>query len=282
MSTKTAKPTAAPDSAPAASGRLAARCAWLRGSRGHKIAAGVVLLLLLVVSPLALLASQGAFRRQEPTVERPTLATALAALDVQEFNEARRLVEEIDRQQLTPEEQGGPEFVLAVVAAQEAEELWGQERADYYLLAARHMELARERGYQLRARTARSAAVGTQLVPVRPSGREHPDSRAGAGGVSRAGHRNPQAARERLSARARRRSAQGAGAQPAIPGRPGIVAERSRDGPAGRRPVALAAGRFCRLCPGARPDPGRCFHSSGGRVAPRPDQLRQRARPRVA
>ncbi len=148
MSTKKAKPTAAPDSAPAASGRLAALRAWLRGSRGQKIAAGVVLLLLLVVSPLALLASQGAFRRQEPTVERPTLATALAALDLQEFNEARRLVEEIDRQQLTPEEQGGPEFVLAVVAAQEAEELWGQERADYYLLAARHMELARERGYQ--------------------------------------------------------------------------------------------------------------------------------------
>ena len=127
---------------------MAAVRARLRGKRVQQALGGVVLLALLVGSPLALLRTQSALRQRETPVERPTLAAALAALDRQSFSEARRLAEQIDRKELSAPDQGGPEYVLAVVAGQEGDELWGQEKKDYFLLAAKHMELARERGYE--------------------------------------------------------------------------------------------------------------------------------------
>ncbi len=97
-------------------------------------------------------------RRTRPT-ERPTLAMALGALGRDSYLEARRLAEGLDRQTLDAADQGGPDYVLGVVAAHEASELWGPERKNYFLLAARYLALARERGF-----SQASGPTGTVLL----------------------------------------------------------------------------------------------------------------------
>ncbi len=117
-------------------------------SRARRLIVLAALLVLLLASPLVLLWMQTLLRQREAPVERPTLGQALTALDDQSFVQARLLAEQVDRSKLPAAEQGGPDYVLAVVAAQEADELWGQEKKDYFLLAARHLELARDRRYE--------------------------------------------------------------------------------------------------------------------------------------
>ncbi len=53
--------------------------------------------------------------------------------------------------------------MLGVVAAEEADELWAQERADYFLLAARHLEVARERGFARALEPATALLLGRSL-----------------------------------------------------------------------------------------------------------------------
>ena len=101
-------------------------------------------------------------RRTRPT-ERPTLAMALDALGHDSYLEARRLAESLDRQTLDPADQGGPDYVLGVVAAHEAGELWGPERKHYFLLAARYLKLARERGFKQATGPTGTVLLGQSL-----------------------------------------------------------------------------------------------------------------------
>ncbi len=145
MSVKKQQPSAPPGARTGLAARLAAAGGMLRGKRAQRLIAGAVLFTLLVGSPLALLRTQSSLRQRRPA-EKSTLSM-LAALDQESFSDARRIAEQVDRKDLSTTEQGGLEYVLAAVAAQEGDELWGQEKKDYFLLAAKHMELARERGY---------------------------------------------------------------------------------------------------------------------------------------
>jgi tetratricopeptide (TPR) repeat protein len=101
-------------------------------------------------------------RRTRPT-ERPTLQMALDALGHDSYLEARRLAESLDRAALDPADQGGPDYVLGVVAAHEASELWGPERKNYFLLAARYLKLARERGFNQATGPTGTVLLGQSL-----------------------------------------------------------------------------------------------------------------------
>ncbi|HTU26026.1 MAG TPA: tetratricopeptide repeat protein [Pirellulales bacterium] len=97
---------------------------------------------------LAMFHTQMYLLRRTRPAERPTLAMALDALQRDSYLEARRLAESLDRSTLDAADQGGPDYVLGVVAAHEAGELWGPERKHYFLLAARYLKLARERKFE--------------------------------------------------------------------------------------------------------------------------------------
>ena len=118
----------------------------LRWSAAHRLKAGIlatvgaasvgsaVLLWVMLLRP-----GPGDFQEM--------LNVALEALDDQMYEEARELAGELESRAGLPVEQlGGPAFVLGAIAAYEAEEPGNRER-DYYLLGARYLEEARDRGF---------------------------------------------------------------------------------------------------------------------------------------
>ncbi len=119
----------------------------------------VALVGILYGGTLAMYHAQMYLLRRTRAPERPTLAMALAALDHQSYLEARRLAEAVDRTTLEPDDAGGPDYVLGVVAAHEASELWGPERKNYFLLAARYLSVAREHKF-----SQATGPVGTVLL----------------------------------------------------------------------------------------------------------------------
>jgi TolA-binding protein len=48
---------------------------------------------------------------------------------------------------LAPEDAGGPPFIFGVVAANDAERLWGRDQKRYFRLAARYLEESRDKGF---------------------------------------------------------------------------------------------------------------------------------------
>ncbi len=80
--------------------------------------------------------------------EAPTLQRALDALEAGRFEEARTIAAELrNRGGLSYHEQSGPLYVLGTVLAHDAAEQWNEERRrTLYLLAARYLEEAAERG----------------------------------------------------------------------------------------------------------------------------------------
>jgi len=80
-----------------------------------------------------------------PTV---TIEAALEALDRGAYSEARRLAQQLrDEGRVRPYRLGAVSFVLGVAAAREADNTWASDKRRYYLLAARHLEHARDRGF---------------------------------------------------------------------------------------------------------------------------------------
>jgi tetratricopeptide (TPR) repeat protein len=80
--------------------------------------------------------------------EVATLKRALKALDQSKYAKARALAEEIrDARSALPDELGGIVYVLGASTADEASEKVQQERINYYMLAARYLEEARDRGF---------------------------------------------------------------------------------------------------------------------------------------
>ena len=85
---------------------------------------------------------------RKPAEKLVTVDEALTALDGGEFAEARRLAEKLQTQgTLTTADWGGPVFVLGVVADHEAPSVWEKDKSDHYLVAARYLEEARNRGF---------------------------------------------------------------------------------------------------------------------------------------
>ena len=116
----------------------------LAGNRlGTMLLAGAGLLMVgTVATVLVVIATR------KPAEKLVTLNEALAALDGGEYAEARRLAEKLQTQgTLTTAEWGGPVFILGVVADHEARNAWDKDKPDHYLVAARYLEEARNRGF---------------------------------------------------------------------------------------------------------------------------------------
>jgi len=81
-------------------------------------------------------------------VEQADPPAALHALDLGRFAEARRLAKALEqREDLPPEAWGVAAYVQGVAAAREAEETISATKRDFYLLAARFLKEARDRGF---------------------------------------------------------------------------------------------------------------------------------------
>jgi TolA-binding protein len=84
------------------------------------------------------------------TQEQPRIAleTVLESLDREAFPQAKAFAEAmLADARLTADERGGPAFVLGAVSAYEADEMGPKTRAARYLIAARYLEEANQRGF---------------------------------------------------------------------------------------------------------------------------------------
>ncbi|OHB67138.1 MAG: hypothetical protein A2V70_11995 [Planctomycetes bacterium RBG_13_63_9] len=117
---------------------------WITASRlrmGLASAACLVLLVGLVLGTIAISLSG-------PAEEPVTLEMALEELDSGHYSEARELAKRLQRQGALPvDELGGPAFVLGVASAYDAESTSGKNATRQYLVAARYLEEARDRGF---------------------------------------------------------------------------------------------------------------------------------------
>ncbi|NOZ40233.1 MAG: tetratricopeptide repeat protein [Planctomycetes bacterium] len=97
--------------------------------------------------------------------ERYTLARALVALDEKDFDKAKHIVGEMQRQGAESQEFGGALFVLGAVKAAQADLEWSKDRQRaMHLVAARYLEKARELGVPERLKTQALFMVGQSLV----------------------------------------------------------------------------------------------------------------------
>ncbi len=77
-----------------------------------------------------------------------TVSDALAALESGAPLRAQRMATRLaDSGALAPEDEGGPPFIFGVVAANDAERLWGDDQKRYFRLAARYLEQSRDQGF---------------------------------------------------------------------------------------------------------------------------------------
>ena len=105
--------------------------------------AGSTIILATGVSAVLFVANRGTVG-PEPTLER-----ALECLDAQQINEARRIATRLQLSgDLSYQQQGGPLYVQGAGLAHEAAQHWRDaERRKLYLVAARYLEEARDRGF---------------------------------------------------------------------------------------------------------------------------------------
>ena len=122
---------------------------WLAQHRRlAMLAAGGGILLAGSVAAVAVLLAT-----RKPPEKLITLAETLAALDYHDYAEARRLAETMQRQgNLSMEDWGGPVFVLGVAAEHDADQAAEKTQAEDYLVAARYLEEAGNRGFPPGAR----------------------------------------------------------------------------------------------------------------------------------
>ena len=89
---------------------------------------------------------------------------ALQALDHRSFAEAQTFAKRLQAQgTLSGDELGGSEFALGAVAAYEAETSSGKDRTKLFLLAARYLEEANNRGFPANRRAEGLYLLGKSL-----------------------------------------------------------------------------------------------------------------------
>jgi tetratricopeptide (TPR) repeat protein len=121
--------------------------AWAKANRLKALLAigGVVSFLITAVVAGRLFF---AAPKHRPLDELATMKQILQALDRRAFAEAQTLAKRLEEQgTLSAEEMGGPAFALGAVAAYEAENSPGKDRAKLFLLASRYLEQAGNRGF---------------------------------------------------------------------------------------------------------------------------------------
>ncbi len=133
-----------------------ATAGWLRRFSGRTFAAarhnplmavvlcsGLSIILATVVSAIVFIT------RVRDAGPEPTLELALDRLDAGQINEARLTATRLQLSgKLSYHQQGGPLYVQGAALAQEAAEHWREdERRKLYLVAARYLEEARDRGF---------------------------------------------------------------------------------------------------------------------------------------
>ena len=126
-------------------GRLAAASA--RISRRARIA--LMVGGLMVAANLALVLTWLNVKpKREAQTRQDYIAAALKALDRGDYVEAKGLALRAREQTGgATADAGGASFVLGAVTAMEADSMWDEDQRRYYLLAARHLEDARRRGF---------------------------------------------------------------------------------------------------------------------------------------
>lgn len=134
----------------ALAGALIRRLAGLRNlatGKGRLIASVGLGLFLLISAAATVWYVQS--QRDGAKVNGLTLDMALEKLDAGERREARRLASELQSPGALPyDDRGGPAFIHGAAIAYDADESWDEPRlAEFYLLAAKHLEQAREQGF---------------------------------------------------------------------------------------------------------------------------------------
>ena len=121
--------------------------AWAKANRLKALLAiggGISFLIIAVVAGRLFFAAP----KHRPLGELVTMKQILQALDHRAFAEAQTLAKRSQEQgTLSAEEMGGPAFALGAVAAYEAENAPGKDRAKLFLLASRYLEEANNRGF---------------------------------------------------------------------------------------------------------------------------------------
>ncbi len=121
--------------------------AWARSAVAGRLRIAILVSAVLAVTGAG--ATTTWLLRDRRPVEPPaTLAMALAALDGNNFAQARRLAEKLQRQgNLATEEWGGPDFVLGLVAVRDADAAMDTEKPAQYRAAAQLLQTAYDRGF---------------------------------------------------------------------------------------------------------------------------------------
>jgi tetratricopeptide (TPR) repeat protein len=103
------------------------------------------------------------------------LAESIEALEAGSLLRAQRLAAAlIAADSLPPEQSGGPPFVLGVIAASDAERLWGNDRRRYFRLAASYLQQAQQAGFPPGREgeglflLGKSLVMSGQIAPSRP------------------------------------------------------------------------------------------------------------------
>lgn len=135
---------------------------WASASRMRGVAVGVGLLMVV----LATISTWLYLAALTVTDAAPTLEQALKAYDAGDYDEARMdVVRLTESGTLSPDEHGGPLFVLGAVKAAEADSQWSALlRQSQYLIAAKYLQEAKTVGFPEGRKDEGNYLLGRSLI----------------------------------------------------------------------------------------------------------------------
>jgi len=145
--------------------------AWAKANRFQAMSASAILFIAAVAASWMLIAVS----LRQPPKDLVTMDQVLRALDRRAFAETQALAKRLQAQgTLSAEELGGPAFALGAVAAYEAQDSPGKDRAKLFLLAARYLEEGGKCGFPVNRRAeglfllGKSLFESAQILECRP------------------------------------------------------------------------------------------------------------------